>query len=167
MSYDIVVKRIYQPIDESDGARILVDRLWPRGRAREALALTDWYRDASPSNALRRRYHEEAINRTVFEIRYRGELRDNPENLVPLMRLARRGRLTLLTATRDVEESYLPLLRDAILEALHKEDQADALPSSPPCYGNEKHFGGEHFDDNQHPDQPSTGGNHLDDTSSS
>ncbi len=48
MSYDIALKRIYSPSEPDDGARVLVDRLWPRGKQREALALTDWYRDASP-----------------------------------------------------------------------------------------------------------------------
>jgi len=134
MSYDIVSKRIYQPMDDDDGARVLVDRLWPRGKPRESLSLTDWYRDASPSPALRRQYHAGSINRSVFEIRYRGELRDAPDHLIPLMRLARRARLTLLTASREIDDSHLPLLREALLEALHREDQADALPSSPPCY---------------------------------
>ncbi|ALM52868.1 DUF488 domain-containing protein [Halomonas huangheensis] len=135
MSYDIVLKRVYQTIQEDDGARVLVDRLWPRGRRREALALADWYRDASPSHTLRRQYHDEAISRTVFEVRYRGELRDQPQSLIPLMKQARQGRLTLLTATRSIDASHLPILRDAIIEALQQEDQADALPSSPPCYG--------------------------------
>ncbi|GEN25828.1 hypothetical protein HCU01_37770 [Halomonas cupida] len=135
MSYDIVLKRVYQTIEEDDGARVLVDRLWPRGRRREPLALADWYRDASPSPALRRQYHDNAISRNVFEIRYRGELRDHPEVLTPLMKLARQGRLTLLTATRSIDDSHLPILRDIVIDALQQEDQADALPSSPPCYG--------------------------------
>lgn len=137
MSYDIVLKRVYQRIDEDDGTRVLVDRLWPRGQRREALALADWYRDASASAALRRQYHNGAISRTVFEARYRGELRDHPEVLTPLMKLARQGRLTLLTAARNIDDSYLTILRDSLIEALRQEDQADALPASPPCYGGE------------------------------
>ncbi len=71
MSYDIVLKRVYQPIESDDGARLLVDRLWPRGKRRESLALTDWYRDASPSLTLRRQYHEGEISAGVFASRYR------------------------------------------------------------------------------------------------
>lgn len=134
MAYDIVFKRIYQPIDAEDGARVLVDRLWPRGKRRESLALTDWYRDASPSPALGRQFHLEEINATVFAVRYRGELRDSPDCLLPLMRHARRGRLTLLSAARDPEATHLPLLRDAVLQSLHDEDTADREPASPPCY---------------------------------
>ncbi|MDN3554767.1 DUF488 domain-containing protein [Halomonas maura] len=134
MSYDIVFKRIYQAPDPGDGARVLVDRLWPRGKRRESLALTDWYRDASPSPALRRQYHQGEISDAVFATRYRGELRDAPECLLPLMRHARQGRLTLLSAARDLEDSYLPILREALLKSLEDEDAGDREPSSPPCY---------------------------------
>ncbi|WP_308126720.1 MULTISPECIES: DUF488 domain-containing protein [Halomonas] len=133
MRYDIVIKRVYQSPAENDGARVLVDRLWPRGCRRESLALTDWYREASPSQALRRQYHQGEISRAVFEIRYRGELRDHPHKLLPLMRLARRGRLTLLTATRELDASYLAQLRERLLEALQQEDREDLEPASPPC----------------------------------
>lgn len=137
MSYDIVFKGIYQAPEPDDGARVLIDRLWPRGLGRESLALTDWYREASPSNALRRQCQLQQISARVFEIRYRGELRDQPERLYPLMRLARRGRLTLLTASRDFDSTCLPQLRQRLLEVLHQEDQDDALPCSPPCYAHD------------------------------
>lgn len=135
MSYDIVLKRIYRPAASEDGARVLVDRLWPRGKRRESLALTDWYRDASPSPALRRQYHRQEISFAVFAARYRGELRDDPDSLLPLMRHARQGRLTLLSAARELDDSHLPLLREALLAALHAEDAADREPASSPCFG--------------------------------
>lgn len=134
MAYDIVFKRIYQPVDDEDGARVLVDRLWPRGKRRESLALTDWYRDASPSPALRRQYHLDEISEEVFSTRYRGELRDAPDTLIPLMQYARRGRLTILTAARDIEASHLPILKERLLLALHEEDVADHELASPPCF---------------------------------
>ncbi|MFC3282484.1 DUF488 domain-containing protein [Litchfieldella rifensis] len=136
MPYDIRLKRIYSDAESTDGARVLVDRLWPRGKRREILQLTDWYRDASPSNALRRDLHQGKISRAVFARRYRWEMSDAEDCLVPLMRLARQGRLTLLSASRDLDQSHLPLLRDAVLEALAEEDrQADGRDaSSPPCY---------------------------------
>lgn len=137
MSYDILLKRIYTPSEPTDGARILVDRLWPRGKRRESLDLTDWYRDASPSPLLRRQLHESEIAFTVFAARYRGELRDHVDSLVPLMRYARRGRLTLLSAARNLEETHLPILREAVLEALQREDQDDLEPSSPPCFAHQ------------------------------
>lgn len=134
MSYDIQLKRIYHDASDDDGARVLVDRLWPRGKHRELLALTDWYRGASPSNVLRRQYYNSEISASVFESRYRGELRDDPESLLPLMRYARQGRLTLLSAARELSASHLPLLKEALISALQAEDSADREPSSPPCY---------------------------------
>ncbi|MFG6178953.1 DUF488 domain-containing protein [Halomonas sp. THAF12] len=133
MSYDIVLKRVYQAPEPDDGARVLVDRLWPRGKRRESLLLADWYRDASPSPALRRQYHQHEISPAVFAVRYRGELRDQPDCLLPLMRRAREGRLTLLSAARDLEASHLPLLREALLKALEAEDASDREPASSPC----------------------------------
>ncbi|WP_111414168.1 DUF488 domain-containing protein [Billgrantia lactosivorans] len=135
MSYEIVLKRIYSPQAPEDGARVLVDRLWPRGKRRESLALTEWYRDASPSLLLSRQLRQGEISHKVFAVRYRGELRDHPESLHPLMRHARQGKVTLLSAARNLEESYLPLLQQALLEALHNEDVADHEPTSSPCLG--------------------------------
>tara|TARA_B100000700_G_scaffold241549_2_gene268862 strand:- start:3913 stop:4371 length:459 start_codon:yes stop_codon:yes gene_type:complete len=136
MEYDIQLKRIYAAPEADDGARVLVDRLWPRGKRRETLALSDWYRDASPSNGLRRDWHQAKISHGVFTRRYRWEMADAKDCLLPLMRLARRGRLTLLSAARDLEQSHLPILREALLEALAAEDLEadDSAPSSPPCY---------------------------------
>lgn len=136
MTYDIQLKRIYSEAAPDDGARVLVDRLWPRGKRRESLALTDWYRDASPSTVLRRQWHQGEISEAVFIRRYRWEIADAADCLVPLMRWCRQGRLTLLSAARDLERSHLPTLREAIVEALDEEDrQANGgEASSPPCY---------------------------------
>ncbi|MGJ7457419.1 DUF488 domain-containing protein [Halomonas sp. RA08-2] len=139
MSYEIALKRIYALVDNDDGFRILTDRLWPRGKARESLSLNDWYVEASPSPLLRRQFHQRVISSKVFEIRYRGELRDNPESLMPLMRYARRNRLTLLTASRELENSYLIVLRDMLVEALRAEDYDEALPASPTCFSRKSH----------------------------
>ncbi|MFD2437890.1 DUF488 domain-containing protein [Modicisalibacter luteus] len=109
--YDIQLKRIYADISPDDGARVLVDRLWPRGKRRETLQLTDWYRDASPSPPLRRQWHQKEITDRDFFLRYCRELDRNRNSLVPLLRWCRQGRLTLLSASRDLERSHLPVLR--------------------------------------------------------
>ena len=135
MSYDIVMQRIYAAPRASDGARVLVDRLWPRGKRRDSLALDDWYRHASPSPGLRRAWHRGRIDYTTFVRDYRNEIRSDETCLIPLMRLARQGRLTLLSAARNLQGSHLPVLREALLEALLEEDrQAYDTPSSAPCY---------------------------------
>ncbi len=136
MKYDIGFKRVYEPAHQSDGARVLVDRLWPRGKRRDELRLTDWYRDASPSSALRRAWHQNDIDEQRFADDYRQELQAHPEVLTPLMRHARQGRLSLMTATRNPDHSHLPILRDALLDQLAREDDQadDREPASPPCY---------------------------------
>jgi uncharacterized protein YeaO (DUF488 family) len=136
MKYDIQIQRIYAPAKQSDGARVLVDRLWPRGRKHDELILSDWYKDASPSTALRRAWHNDDIDDEEFIEQYRCELEENPANLIPLMRYARSGRLTLLTASHDPLHSHLPILCDELLAALRSDDlDADGVePSSPVCY---------------------------------
>lgn len=137
MSYNIMLKRVYSACDDADGARILVDRLWPRGKERASLALTDWYRDAAPSSSLRRDYHQNKISEASFQTRYQLELKESDAALLPLMRYARQGALTLLTASRQLEHSHLPLLREALLNALDSEDREDQEQASPPCYLNQ------------------------------
>lgn len=156
MSYTIALKRIYQVAEESDGARVLVDRLWPRGKRRESLQLTDWYRDASPSNALRRAWHQGELNDTVFSHRYRWEVEDDPDVLLPLMRWAREGTLTLLTASREPQRSHLPYLRDMLLKALETDDREadDRTPVSSPCYADQATP--PDSDDNASPETPTS-----------
>lgn len=136
MGYRIRLKRVYEKTAQADGQRVLADRLWPRGKKRESLALDDWCKDPTPSARLRKRWHGGDMDYQDFERQYRRELQDNPEALLPLMRLARMGTLTLLTASQDIENSHLPILRQALLEALDREDREadDREPSSPVCY---------------------------------
>lgn len=133
---DICFKRIYQKAEPTDGARVLVDRLWPRGKRREQLELTEWYKEAAPTTALRRQWHQQKISSDEFFRRYRQQLANSGDTLLPLMRHARKGRLTLLSAVRNPEDSYLALLIEALHHALEVEDrQADGCePASPVCY---------------------------------
>lgn len=78
------MKRIYDPTDESDGTRILVDRLWPRGISKEKAAIREWMKEVAPSHELRKRFHEQA-NFDEFKIRYREELMGDPSKL-PLLK---------------------------------------------------------------------------------
>lgn len=133
--YDIRLARVYTEKHAGDGARVLTDRLWPRGKARDELHLTEWYPHASPSPQLRRQWHQNKIDEASFSKLYRAEVKQNPDCLTPLLRYARQGPLTLLTASRDPQHSHLPDLRSMLLRALQKEDEADqSTPSSPTCY---------------------------------
>jgi uncharacterized protein YeaO (DUF488 family) len=109
---DVRVRRIYESPDEDDGARVLVDRIWPRGVSKVRADLDEWCPAVAPSDALRKWYGHVPERFAEFETRYLEELED-PERasaLRHLSALADRGRVTLLTATRDVEGSQAAVL---------------------------------------------------------
>jgi len=114
----IRVKRVYEPVDPSDGERYLVERLWPRGVRREALQLTAWLRDVAPSDALRRWYGHDPTRWPEFQRRYRAELLANPAAWQPLLAAARRGVVTLLFSARDTERNSAVVLRAFLEEQL-------------------------------------------------
>jgi uncharacterized protein YeaO (DUF488 family) len=108
------LRRVYEAPDPSDGRRVLVDRLWPRGLARNAAAVDEWLKTVAPSDALRRWYGHQPEKFATFRQRYEQELRA-PERsgaVDHLRQLARQDTLTLLTATRDIEHSQAAVLAD-------------------------------------------------------
>jgi uncharacterized protein YeaO (DUF488 family) len=97
------IKRVYEPPDAADGARILVDRLWPRGLSRERARIAAWLKEVAPSDALRRRFHADPAAWEDFTAAYHAELEQPPaqpavQNL--LDRLTREP-VTLVFAARD------------------------------------------------------------------
>lgn len=110
---DVRLRRIYDEPSLDDGARVLVDRRWPRGVSKVRAELDEWCRAVAPSDALRTWYGHAPERFVEFEARYLGELED-PERasaLGHLKAMTAQGRLTLLTATRDVERSQAAVLR--------------------------------------------------------
>jgi uncharacterized protein YeaO (DUF488 family) len=108
---DVQVRRIYDDPAQDDGIRVLVDRRWPRGVTRARADLDEWCRGVAPSDALRRWYGHDAEKFEDFGRRYRTELEDpSGRGLRHLAVLATRGRLTLLTATKQVEISQAAVL---------------------------------------------------------
>ncbi|WP_432612845.1 DUF488 domain-containing protein, partial [Klebsiella pneumoniae] len=79
----IQCKRVYDPQESSDGYRVLVDRLWPRGIKKEALACDEWCKELTPSAELRKAFHGEAIDFAHFSQRYRQELDAHRETGLP------------------------------------------------------------------------------------
>ena len=94
-------KRAYEPAAPSDGRRVLVERLWPRGLSKARLRLDDWMKDVAPSTALRRWFGHDPKKWPEFRRRYLAELRARRWAWQPLVRAARRGRVTLVYAARD------------------------------------------------------------------
>lgn len=108
----IRVKRIYEPPEASDGKRILVDRLWPRGIGRDEARIDGWIKDAAPSDALRRWYDHDLEKWPNFRSRYFAELKDNPA-AAELLELAREAAvLTLIFAAKDIEHNNAVVLRE-------------------------------------------------------
>jgi uncharacterized protein YeaO (DUF488 family) len=107
------VRRIYEPVTEQDGIRVLVDRLWPRGMSKNRAEIDEWYRDIAPSTALRRWYAHDPQRFTEFRRRYRLELATGEQAaaLLHLATLAQGRTVTLLTASRD------PAISEAVVLA--------------------------------------------------
>jgi uncharacterized protein YeaO (DUF488 family) len=114
---DIRLKRAYQPAAPGDGARILVERLWPRGLAKAAAALDAWDRDIAPSPGLRKWYGHDPARWEEFRTRYRAELRAHEPEVQRLRDLSRTRPLTLVFATRDPDLSSAAVLREVLLAA--------------------------------------------------
>ena len=97
----VQIKRVYEPADPADGARFLVERLWPRGIKKEALKIQAWLKDVAPSTELRQWFSHDPAKWTEFQRRYRTELKQNPESWAPLVTAARNGTVTLLYSAHD------------------------------------------------------------------
>lgn len=112
MSGHIAYRRVYDEISSSDGARVLVDRVWPRGVKKEALNLTEWLRDIAPSTELRKWYSHDPEKFAEFRRRYLAELKspEHHEAVDHLKEIARKGDLVLLTSTRDIDHSQAAVL---------------------------------------------------------
>jgi uncharacterized protein YeaO (DUF488 family) len=119
MDDGIRVRRVYDEPDPQDGARVLVDRLWPRGLHEDAVRLDDWAKDVAPSAELRIWYQHDPARFDEFRRRYTAELtRPGPRQALNRIRaLAAHGPVTLLTATRDLDLSQAAVLAGLLREA--------------------------------------------------
>lgn len=112
---DLRIKRAYAPPAESDGARILVDRLWPRGIKKTTLALNAWCKDIAPTPTLRTWFDHRADHFEEFTRRYRAELDHNPAAVAEIQAWLQRGPTTLVYAARDPAINHAVVLRDWLL----------------------------------------------------
>jgi uncharacterized protein YeaO (DUF488 family) len=106
------VRRVQEPPEPGDGARVLVDRLWPRGVSKDAAKVDEWPKALTPSTELRRWYHAGEGTFEEFRARYEAELAAPcaAEALERTRALAGRGTVTLLTAVRDPGRSHAAVL---------------------------------------------------------
>ena len=122
----IVSKRAYEPYAPSDGYRVLIDRLWPRGVSKANAHLDAWAKDVAPSRALREWYGHDPARWPEFQTRYRQELRAPAakEVLADLVRRARRGRVTLVYASRAADISDVAVLERVLDPRLKRTSRA-------------------------------------------
>jgi uncharacterized protein YeaO (DUF488 family) len=108
------IKRIYEPYAESDGFRVLVDRLWPRGIAKDKAHIDQWLKEVAPSTELRQWFHHEESKWHEFETKYRYELK-NSDALKELSELAKKHKnLTLLYSAKDEKNNQAVVLKELI-----------------------------------------------------
>lgn len=107
----IALKRVYEPAVSGDGARFLVERLWPRGIKKADLQLDAWLKEAAPSTELRKWFSHDPEKWPEFQRRYRRELTSRPQAWQPILAAARRGPVTLLYSSHDAEHNNARALR--------------------------------------------------------
>lgn len=118
---DVRLKRAHEPATSTDGYRVLIDRLWPRGISRERARLDDWERELAPSTELRQWFGHEPERFAEFRRRYIEELRSERPRLTALRRRARDGTLTLIYSAHDTQHNDAVVLADILRRGLPRD----------------------------------------------
>ena len=108
----IQCKRVYDPQESSDGYRVLVDRLWPRGIKKEALACDEWCKELTPSAELRKAFHGEVVDYATFREQYLAELAQHEQEGKRLAEIAKKQPLTLLYSAKNTTQNHALVLAD-------------------------------------------------------
>jgi uncharacterized protein YeaO (DUF488 family) len=112
---NVKLKRAYEPPGRSDGKRILIDRLWPRGVRKEDAKIDEWMKEIAPSSGLRKWFGHDPARWSEFQHRYHTEIEHHPEQLERLRMLAREGPITLVFSAHDEAHNDAVVLRELIL----------------------------------------------------
>ena len=119
----IRIKRTYEPPARGDGRRILVERLWPRGMRKEAVAADAWIKEVAPSTELRKWFGHRVERWAEFRRRYQQELKANPAALKPILDASRRHTVTLLYSAHDTVHNGAVVLRDYLMQQAEGRDR--------------------------------------------
>lgn len=122
------LKRAYESPAPSDGHRILVDRLWPRGLSKEKAAIDQWMKEIAPSTELRRWFAHDPDKWREFQRRYEQELRSQDDLVREIARLAAHGTVTLVYAARDEKHNDAVVLAGAVRSYMHRSGMASRGP---------------------------------------
>jgi len=113
----IQIKRVYDDYSELDGYRILVDRLWPRGISKENAKVDLWIKEITPSNDLRKWYHDNLDKRIQFEKKYLLEIENNSDSLNEIEKILNEKKtITLVTASKDPKPIHAVILKQKLAE---------------------------------------------------
>ena len=116
----IQTKRVYEPPEREDGARLLVDRLWPRGVSKQKLLLAGWLKEVAPSDSLREWFHHNPARWEGFQHLYAAELEAKSKAWEPILQAARDGRVTLLFAAKDADHNNAVALKIFLEQKLNR-----------------------------------------------
>jgi len=116
----ITLKRAYDPISRSDGRRVLVGRLWPRGVSKEKLHIDEWLKEAGPSTELRKWFGHDPQRWDIFRRRYARELDSRKDAWQPIVSAARRGHVTLVYSSRDTEHNNAVALQQYLRSKMRR-----------------------------------------------
>lgn len=116
-------KRAYDKVEDSDGKRILVDGLWPRGISKAEASINEWFKELAPSSELRKWFSHDPEKWKEFKARYRKELSSSEKAglLESIAREASRTNITLIYSARDVEHSNLKVLEETIQDIMKRD----------------------------------------------
>lgn len=112
----IKIKRIYEPFDKSDGYRILIDRLWPRGIKKEEAHIDVWMKEVAPSTALRKWFNHDPAKWKTFREKYHNELKDSASLKELFMECSKHKTATLLYAAKDEEHNNAVVLQQLLAQ---------------------------------------------------
>ena len=116
----VALKRVYEPTSASDGRRILVDRLWPRGLTKRAADVDEWLKEVAPSTELRKWFGHDPARWPEFKRRYRRELRAHRDAVDRIARLAARRRVTLVFGAKDDAHNDAVVLADVLRRKMRR-----------------------------------------------
>ncbi|MFJ5714337.1 DUF488 domain-containing protein [Neobacillus sp. NPDC093127] len=120
---NIFLKRVYEPVDEADGQRILIDRLWPRGISKEEARVTYWLKDAAPSSELRKWFGHLPERFEEFQRRYLQELRTNEQQsraVDQIIEWSSNRTVTLLYGAKDPIHNHAQVLKEELIFRMDK-----------------------------------------------
>lgn len=108
----IAIKRVYEKPEKSDGKRVLVDRIWPRGVSKEDAKLDDWVKDIAPTTDLRKWFDHKPERYDEFKKKYKEELRSKKEDIEKLQKIAKSEKLTLIYSAKNEEMNQAVVLKE-------------------------------------------------------